>query len=125
MQGRLPMHFAAYGGQIAIVEYLESAATQCLDARTLDGSSALHAASQANRLEMVKHLLSQRASVHSSSRHGVQPLHIATEAGHHLITKYLIIARAELNAPTTDLQEPLQGAARNGHFHVVELLVQQ
>ncbi|ETW08760.1 hypothetical protein H310_01278 [Aphanomyces invadans] len=89
------------------------------------GYTALHYASQSNRVDVVAYLLSRRASP-DCARCGATPLHRAAYSGADESVALLIQHGASLNLVDTsfgDRRTALHKAASQGHRSVVDLLV--
>nr|XP_053643684.1 26S proteasome non-ATPase regulatory subunit 10-like [Cherax quadricarinatus] len=74
---------------------------------TTAGPSALHIASTANKLEVVKKLLSLGASVNVVNNFGFTPLHHASEGGNLRVVETLLEAGADPHASNTSVSDKL------------------
>ena len=81
-----------------------------LEARDIDGSTALHCAAWKGHREVVDFLLKAGADVHaqnSNDHWGTTPLHAAAHANHTAIVQSLIDAGADVNANDMNGKTPL------------------
>lgn len=112
---------AASVGDTKIVEILSNEAT--INAKTADGASALHLATQNGHLEVARALIVKGSAVDSQTDSGFTPLHLAAQNGHDAIAELLITdKRVNLNAETKEGGTPLHLASGFGHDRVVDQL---
>ncbi len=79
-QGAPPLVAAAEtGDRIHVSRLLDQGAA--VDARAIDGTTALHWAARADRLDTVRLLLESGADANAADRYGVTPLYLAAENG--------------------------------------------
>ena len=76
-------------------------------------------ASNSNRLEVVKYLVSVGADV----KKDILAIRFAAENGHLAMVEYLFEAGAGINCIQSDPQGPLQMACQNGHLSIVKFLI--
>src|SRR5579872_1920946 len=82
------------------------------DAADPDGTTALHWAVQADRLDIVEALVASGAKVKVTNRWGVTPLALAVTNGNSGITQALLKAGADPRSPVPETGTPLLTAAR-------------
>jgi hypothetical protein len=96
-----------------------------VNARDIDGSTALHIAARFGHVEVAELLISHGADVNAKSNYGLTPLYDAARKGHASVAELLIKHGADVNAKTNDGWTPLHAAAYNGHVEVVRLLLER
>jgi ankyrin len=95
--GRQPIHYAARGGQIDMIEFLAARGAN-LDAQDKYGFSPLHLASEIGQAEAVRTLLQSGATPDSRTyRDRCAPLHWAAKYGHLETTRALVDAGASVD----------------------------
>ncbi len=94
-----------------------------VDERGPDGTTALHWAARADRLETVRALLAAGADASAADRYGVTPLQLAAVNGNAAMIGLLVAAGADAVAAGPDGETPLMAAARTGVPATVEALV--
>ena len=116
---------AALGGHVNIIEYLENEGTD-LTVQTLEGSTALHEASYAGELEMVKHLCNRFPVMQEvRNKRSFMPFHFAAQEGHLDVLRYLLSERIGPTGmlPVTEgCQTILHISAYNGMMDVVKYI---
>ena len=104
---RTPLHCAAMGGHLEVVQYLveEGAFSPCF----VDDISwtALHLACRHGRLGVVEYLMDQGADRDRRDDRENTPLHIAAMYGHLEVVQCLMSYGADINAKNNDAQTPL------------------
>jgi ankyrin repeat protein len=99
--GMPPVHFAAAGNHILVVEYLMSLESAATDPEVISpgGLNNLHRACMHGSLETVRALVEKhRADISSKSgQNGNTPLHFAAHGGYIEIVKFLIECGAAVN----------------------------
>jgi ankyrin repeat protein len=88
-----------------------------------DGTTALHWAVQADRLDMVEALVVAGAKVKVTNRWGVTPLALAVTNGNSRITQALLKAGADPRSPVPETGTLLLTAARSGNPDVIKALL--
>src|SRR5688500_13256973 len=78
--GEVPLADAAARGDLAAVRALIAQKAD-INAARLDGTTALHAAIHADRLDIADILLRARANAGARDRYGITPLYLATVNG--------------------------------------------
>lgn len=73
-----------------------------VNAKSVDGITALMAASENGHEEVVEALLAAKANVNATSNDGTTALMIASQNGFHEVARMLIEAHADVNAKSND-----------------------
>ncbi|HXS79280.1 MAG TPA: ankyrin repeat domain-containing protein [Gammaproteobacteria bacterium] len=121
-QGAPPLIEAAESGdRVAVSRLLDRGAA--VDARAVDGTTALHWAVRADRLGTVRALLEPGADASAADRYGVTPLYLAAENGNVDVIAALLDAGADANGVAPIGETALMTAARTGVAAVVALLL--
>ncbi len=107
--GRTPLHTAAYGGKLNIVQLLVSRGAD-VNATTPLGAAPLHGSALAGHEAVVEFLVAKGANVNSANRYGYTPLYNATSNGSIPTMKCLIDAGARIEPLTDSAQAPLHSA---------------
>jgi len=94
-----------------------------VNATTVDGTTALHAAVERGDVSMVQALIRAGADVRSANRYGVQPLAIAVVDGNADIVRLLLEAGADPNAGLSSGETALMTASRNGKVEALKVLL--
>ena len=84
-----PIHFAAFGGHLDILQTLLEDGTQA-DVTDKDGTQPIHYAAVVGNTEVVKKLVHFGASPEAKTKFGTQPMHLAALRGHIETMKALI-----------------------------------
>ena len=87
------------------------------------GWTALHIATNANKLEIVKTLVDSKADVSARAYHGVTTLFIASRWGYVAIVKVFLETGADVSEITDDGWTALHVACRMGYVELVLLLL--
>jgi ankyrin len=120
--GAPPLVAAAESGdRIAVSRLLDQGAS--VNARAVDGTTALHWAARADDLPTVQVLLEAGAEPHAADRYGVTPMHLAAENGSAAVLAALLDAGADLNALAPIGEPPLMTAVRTGRLDAIALLL--
>ena len=93
------------------------------DSATADGTTALHWAVDADRLDLVNVLLSAGADARVANRYGIAPLMLAATNGNAAIVERLLKAGASANTSSPEGQTVLMTAARTGRPDAVRALL--
>jgi ankyrin repeat protein len=112
---------AENGDRIAVSRLLDQGAA--IDTRAVDGTTALHWAARAERLDTVQLLLESGADPNATDRYGVTPLYLAAENGSTAIIATLLDAGADVEAVAPIGETALMTAARTGVPAAVALLL--
>lgn len=94
-----------------------------VDARTSNGSTALHSAAANGQMQIVELLLQHNCNVNIRALTGATALYGAATAGHWEVVKSLIENGGDMTIATTAGSVPLHSAASSGHINVVKLLL--
>lgn len=86
----------------------------CIDARDYDGSTPLTFAAQLGRVEAVRALLSNGASVQCCTNLGESALHFAAREGHLEVARLLLASSADMHLKSRSGATPLSEARRHG-----------
>jgi ankyrin repeat protein len=121
-QGAPPLIEAAESGdRVAVSRLLDRGAA--VDARAVDGTTALHWAVRADRLDTVRALLESGADASAADHYGVTPLYLAAENGNVDVIAALLEAGADANGVAPIGETALMTAARTGVAAAVALLL--
>src|SRR5262245_32584335 len=112
---------AENGDRVAVSRLLDEGAD--VDARAVDGTTALHWAVRADRLDAVRLLLESGADEAAADRYGVTPLYLAAENGNAAIIAALLDAGADVKGVAPIGETALMTAARTGVVDAVALLL--
>ena len=95
-----------------------------VDAKDVDGSTALHAAAEMGRADAAALLIERRADVGAMTRVGESPLYLAAREGHAEVCRVLLAAGAEADVQTHGPggTTPADAARREGHAEVCRVL---
>jgi ankyrin repeat protein len=88
-----------------------------------DGTTALHLAVRADRLDLVQALLKAGAPVNAVTRYGLTPLALAATNGKPAVVGALLEGGANANAANPEGETVLMEAARSGNLAVVDRLI--
>ena len=94
-----------------------------VNAREVDGTTALHWAVRADNTVETRRLLRAGARPDVSNRYGVTPLALAAANGNAAILSLLIAAGADPNAPSAQHEPVLMTASRSGSVDAVRCLL--
>ncbi|HEY4870175.1 MAG TPA: ankyrin repeat domain-containing protein, partial [Candidatus Dormibacteraeota bacterium] len=94
-----------------------------VNAREVDGTTALHWAVRTNDVETAEMLLAAGAHANVANRYGVTPLWLAATNGNAVIVEALLKAGADANAPMPQGETVLMTAARAGNPDAVQALL--
>jgi len=121
-QGAPPLIEAAEsGGRADVSRLLDRGAD--VDTRAVDGTTALHWAVRADRLDNVRALLESGADASAADRYGVTPLYLAAENGNAAVIAALLDAGADVNGVAPIGETALMTAVRTGTLDAVVLLL--
>ncbi|XP_063649169.1 ankyrin repeat and SOCS box protein 2 isoform X2 [Pan troglodytes] len=138
-EGWLPLHEAAYYGQVGCLKVLQRAcerknaeAVKILVQHNADtnhrcnrGWTALHESVSRNDLEVMQILVSGGAKVESKNAYGITPLFVAAQSGQLEALRFLAKYGADINTQASDNASALYEACKNEHEEVVEFLLSQ
>jgi len=94
-----------------------------VNAREVDGTTALHWAARADDAAEVRRLLKAGAQVDAVNRYGVTPMALAAANGSTAILNLLLEAGADPNAASAQAEPVLMTAARSGSVDAVRVLL--
>jgi ankyrin repeat protein len=95
-----------------------------VNAREVDGTTALHRAVRVDDAAEVRRLIKAGARVDVVNRYGVSPLALAAANGNAAVLELLIEAGADPNAPSAQAEPVLMTAARSGNVDAVRCLIE-
>jgi ankyrin repeat protein len=87
--GSTPLHFAAFQGQVASLEWLVGQGAD-VHAKRGNGTTPLHDAAQQGQVVSLEWLVGQGADVHAKSKTGHTPLHVAAKEGQVASLEWLV-----------------------------------
>jgi hypothetical protein len=122
--GARPMYYAALCGFHELVERLSFKYPQCASARGGRLGTALHSASLAGHLQVVRSLLRHGVGVDVRGFRNKTPLQYASQSGHRDVVQCLLDHGADVNSHEDDHNTPLNWAAYGGHVDVVRVLLE-
>ncbi|XP_069588476.1 serine/threonine-protein phosphatase 6 regulatory ankyrin repeat subunit B-like [Ranitomeya imitator] len=120
---RSPLHVAAERGHSGIVELLTEKFRANVLARTKDGDTLMHIASQCGHSEAALTFLKKGVLLHMPNKSGALCLHAAARRGHTAVVKALLQKGAQVNARTKENYTALHIAAENSKPQVVQTLL--
>ncbi|TPP59183.1 Ankyrin-2 [Fasciola gigantica] len=92
---------------------------------TKKGNTALHIASLAGHIDIVKLLMEYGANVNAQSQNGFTPLYMAAQENHVEVVNHLLNNGANPALSTEDGFTPLAVALQQGHDRVVAILLEK
>ena len=116
-----PMHSAAEGGFIDIMDFL--IAHYDVNARSVDQITPMHMASIGGHVSAMEWLMDKGAEVAPCDEDGQTPMHYAAEGGHVPAMEWLMDKGAEVASRDKDGQTPMHYAAQGGHVPAMEWLM--
>jgi len=122
--GRVALVDAAERGDLAAVRTLIGQRSDVNAARE-DGLTALHAAVNGERLDIVDALLKAGASASAKDRYGITPIYLASLNGSVPLIQRLLDAGADPNAADPGGETALMTATRTGAVAAMRLLIQR
>jgi ankyrin repeat protein len=122
---RTPLHYAAFWGVRAIVEFLVIERLQDVHSRdSTDDTTPLHLASENGHVKVARFLLERGADVAAQNKDGGTPLHLASLYGEVEVAGMLIERGAELTAQNKNGETPLHLASQEGQVKVACMLIE-
>ena len=122
--GASPLYYAALCGFHELVEHLALKYPQYTSALGGHLGTALHSASYAGHLQIVRSLLRHGVGVDIRGISDCAPLRCASLSGHRDVVQFLLDRGADANSQEDDHSTPLHFAAYDGHVDVVRLLLE-
>ena len=122
--GARPLYYAALCGFHELVERLILKYPQCTSTWGGGCGTALHSASYAGHLQVVRSLLRRGVDVDIRGCKNYTPLRFASKPGHLDVVQYLIDHGADVNSQEDDHNTPLNWAAYEGRADVVRMLLE-
>jgi hypothetical protein len=122
--GARPLYYAALCGFREPVERILFKHPQCASAWGGFRGTALHSASYAGHLQIVRSLLRHNVGVDLRGSRNKTPLQFAAEVGHLDIVQCLLDRGADVNLEEDTHNSPLNWAAYYGHTEVVRMLLE-
>ncbi|XP_075684046.1 uncharacterized protein LOC142652280 [Rhinoderma darwinii] len=123
MMDRSPLHIAAERGHNGIVEILTEKFRANVLARTKDGDTLMHIASQCGHPETALAFLKKGVLLHMPNKSGALCLHAAAQRGHSAVVKALLQKGAQVDARTKENYTALHIAVENCKPQVVQTLL--
>lgn len=118
----LPLHTAAYAGQVEIAKLLLDSGAE-IEGVDSDGSTALHCAAVSRLPEMVRLLLSRGADVNRRDKNGAYSLSFAASAGDSACVRLILDAGADLNLNTPQGLTMLHYACLRGLWWLADPII--
>ncbi|XP_071964995.1 uncharacterized protein [Antedon mediterranea] len=120
---RSPLHIAAELGHTTVVEILIDKFKASVAARTKDGSTLMHIASQCGHPETALMFLKKGVPLHMPNKSGAVCLHAAAKRGHTAVVKSLLQKGAMVDARTKENYTALHVAVQHCKPLVVQTLL--
>ncbi|XP_071807493.1 uncharacterized protein [Asterias amurensis] len=120
---RSPLHIAAENGNTGTVELLVDKFKANVSARTKDGSTLMHVASQYGHPETALMFLKKGVPLHMPNKAGAVCLHAAAKRGHVAVVKSLLTKGSLVDATTKDNYTALHIAVQHCKPLVVQTLL--
>jgi len=119
-----PLYYAALCGFHELVEHLLLKFPQYASSLGGNCGTALHSASQAGHLPVVRSLLRHGVDVDARNPKNLTALHYASLCGRRDVVQFLLDHGADVNSREHALNTPLNLAAHSGHADVVQVLLE-
>ncbi|XP_033736705.1 serine/threonine-protein phosphatase 6 regulatory ankyrin repeat subunit A-like isoform X2 [Pecten maximus] len=120
---RGPVHIAAERGHTNVVDLLVDKCKASISARTKDGSTLMHIASQYGHPETALAFLRKGVPLHMPNKSGAICLHAAAMKGHTNVVRSLLTKGASVDSKTKDGYTPLHLAVEYCKPQVVQMLL--
>jgi hypothetical protein len=121
--GAASLYYGAFCGFYEIVEHLALKYPQYANAMGGDAGTALHTASYAGHVEVVRSLLRCGVDVDTRGRWGLSPLQFASARSNLHVVQCLVDHGADANFQDNDHGTPLMHAAVGGNLEIVRVLL--
>ena len=119
--GKFPLHWAAQGGHVEIVEFLiERGAV--VNSKNVADETPLHYAAALGHSEVVRFLIEKGASLTPKTIFGETPLHYSADFGQYESVQLLIEKGTDLNVKNNEGRTPLDYASDRGFGNIEQLL---
>lgn len=122
-QGATPVHWAAYGGQVHVLQYLFDSPGFSPNERNRNNVTPLHWAAYQGHRDAVDYLISRGAEIDARDDDGRTPLLVAAAMGQKDVVDYLIQKCADINVVDKKGDTPLSVAIRRGKLEIVKMLI--
>lgn len=122
--GRTPLHTAAYGGKLNIVQLLIARGAD-VNSATPTGSTPLHGAALYGHEAVVRLLVEKGAKVDVANRAGYTPLTNSAGSANLSLMKFLIDAGGKINPPSDSVIPPISSAINRSWMEGIEYLLGQ
>ena len=119
-----PLYLAAFCGFYEIVEHLALKHPEYANAISGEAGTALHSASHAGHVEVVRSLLKSGVDVDALGIAGRSPLQLASRGGYLDVVQCLLDHGADANFRADDHSTPLIYAVESGHLEIVRILLE-
>uniref|UniRef100_A0A3P8Z511 Ion transport domain-containing protein n=1 Tax=Esox lucius TaxID=8010 RepID=A0A3P8Z511_ESOLU len=120
---RSPLHIAAERGHSYVVDVLTDKFKANVLARTKDGSTMMHIASQCGHPDTALTFMKKGVPLHMPNKSGAVCLHAAAKQGHTAVVQALLLKGAHVDMTTKDGLTALHVAVQNGKPLVVQMLL--
>ena len=119
------VHLASANGHLNILKYVNQSAGDYYDMNnaTSNGKTPLYLASENNKLDVVKYLVTLCKNIFQPNHKGLSPLHIASKNGNLQIVQFLVNLTEFSNAPAYDGMTPIHFAVWKEQLDVLKFLV--
>ncbi len=115
------MHASLRSDNLEVIQFLLDNGAN-VNAKALDGSTALMGAAQYGHLSIIELLLKNGASVKDLDNNKYSALSKAAQNGHTQVVEYLVKKGVNIDQKTEDGYTPICLAMQNGHLETVKLL---
>lgn len=118
---RTPLHHAALGGSLVIVEMLVTRGAD-VNAKDMRGATPVHFAELLQAIDVMKYLKSKGADINAKDNTGLTPLHWAAAHGSEMVVDWLLGAGADVDAIDLHGRKALQLAEKNAMTTIAQKL---
>lgn len=122
--GYKPIHAAAAGGHVEVLEVLIERGADVNDTTPFN-MTPLHLAAQNGHKNVVEFLIEKKAQLNVKHRRGDTPIFTAASRGYSEIVAFMLTNGVELNSRGRDGKSLLYVAARTGDISLVEMLIER